>query len=159
MKAARHGSRKTPAFRTRWTLRLAASPRRRRLRRRLSRSCKLLPGHALGPSARFAGVNVLIPRGPLLTATRGDQARHRGGHRIPPCAAMTLATRSFIGAGREEYTPSIISEKEKSSDLLMDCGRGSAKSLKALTYRSALSDCFTVDQNSLANAARVVEWS
>ena len=55
VKAARHGSRKTPAFRTRWTLRLAASPRRRRFCRRLSRSCRLLPGHALGPSARVAG--------------------------------------------------------------------------------------------------------
>ena len=34
--------------------RLAACPRRRRLRRRLSRSCELSPGHALGPPARLS---------------------------------------------------------------------------------------------------------
>ena len=92
VKAARHGSRKTPAFRTRWTLRLAACPRRRRLRRRWSRSCRLLPGHALGPSARVAGCH---PRTTCraLRSFKQSGVRHRGGHRIPPRVSMTVETR------------------------------------------------------------------
>ncbi len=52
-----HGSSSTPAFRTRMDFAACCiAPRGCHLRRRAPGSCELSPGHALGPSARLAGV-------------------------------------------------------------------------------------------------------
>jgi len=61
-------------------------PRNCRCRRHLPGSCKLLPGHALGPSARLVGVNCLSPHGSPTSARNPQTFR-------PDLAAAT-ASRS-----------------------------------------------------------------
>ena len=51
-----HGSSTTPAFRTRMDFAACCMSQGASLAPTRPRSCELSPGHALGPSARFAGV-------------------------------------------------------------------------------------------------------
>ena len=87
-----HGSSNTPAFRTRMDFAACCMSQGLSLAPTRPRSCELSPGHALGPSARLAGV---CPR-PLSKDRRSSQrprVRHRSGHRIPLRVSKTIATR------------------------------------------------------------------
>ena len=84
------GSRSSPAFRTRMDFAACCMSQGLSLAPTRPRSCELSPGHALGPSARLAGVCPcpLSQGSAILTASK---VRHRSGH---PHPAATYRRRS-----------------------------------------------------------------
>ena len=75
------GSRSSPAFRTRVDFAACCMSQGLSLAPTRPRSCELSPGHALGPSARCAGVCPVRREDQKSSHVSGT--RHRCGHRIP----------------------------------------------------------------------------
>ena len=88
-----HGSSATPAFRTRMDFAACCMSQGLSLAPTRPRSCELSPGHALGPSARLAGVCPSPPRGSaipqasqgsgIVAATASRSAFRRRSPRAP----------------------------------------------------------------------------
>jgi hypothetical protein len=67
------------------------------------RSCELSPGHALGPSARRAGVCPRPrPEDPLLNTVR---VRHRSGHPHPVATSRRRSRRAPYRSGMADRIP------------------------------------------------------
>jgi hypothetical protein len=92
-----HGSSNTPAFRTRMDFAACCMSQGLSLAPTRPRSCELSPGHALGPSARLAGVCPLKPPPGSAIPKATLRVRHRSGHRIPLRVSKTIATRPLPG--------------------------------------------------------------
>jgi hypothetical protein len=94
-----HRSRSSPAFRTRMDFAACCLSQEASLVPTLSRSCELSPGHALGPSARVAGVSPchrsgssMIPKAArgsgIVAATATRSTTRRRSRRAPDRSGM-----------------------------------------------------------------------
>ena len=90
------GSGSSPAFRTRMDFAACCMSQGLSLALTRPRSCELSPGHALGPSARRAGV---CPRPPRGSSPRHGQGRHRSGHPHPVATSRRRSRRAPYRSG------------------------------------------------------------
>ena len=94
------GGGSTPAFRTRMDFAACCMSQGLSLALTRPRSCELSPGHALGPSARVAGVCPPSARFKDLRSTKASfRVRHRGGHPHPAPRCEDCRDAPLIGSG------------------------------------------------------------
>jgi hypothetical protein len=104
------------------------------------RSCELSPGHALGPSARRAGVGPRTVQGPQ--SLTWHKVRHRSGHPHPVATSRRRSRRAPYRSGmagtiivlsrnartKEEHPPPIFSENQKeAADTRRGCSNGNSE--------------------------------
>jgi hypothetical protein len=101
-----HGSGSTPAFRTRMDFAACCMSQGLSLAPTRPRSCELSPGHALGPSARVAGVCPPSARFKDLRSTKASfRVRHRSGHPHPVATSRRQSRRAPYRSGMADRIP------------------------------------------------------
>ena len=108
------GSRSSPAFRTRMDLSACCMSQGLSLAPTRPRSCELSPGHALGPSARCAGVCPV--RLEDQKSSHVSEARHRCGHRIPLPRIEDDRDAPLTGAGCDRRYKSYREDQEQKAN-------------------------------------------
>ena len=100
------GSGSTPAFRTRMDFAACCMSQGLSLAPTRPRSCELSPGHALGPSARVAGVCPPSARFKDLRSTKASfRVRHRSGHPHPVATSRRQSRRAPHRSGMADRIP------------------------------------------------------